>query len=284
MPWMAPSHPAPLLPLKLWKPTAFSGLALCLGAAVPDLEFVLAIKQDSVLSHTLVGQLLFTVPIVLVLHALLTAVVLPWLVPLFTFGAPWHFEDLARVRQARTTGEWVRVAVSGFIGGLSHLLLDGFTHGSATGWGVHRWPIFATPIPLPLGSVPFYDCLHVTLTVVLGSYGIWQAAHMGRRRLLADWYPNRESATREATPSERRGALGYFAACALLGFAVGAQRAHAHLEWIELGAFGMVAFTFYGLLLAAIADGVRRFAWSDRRLAWNDRKLELDPDSGTSSS
>src|SRR5262245_24560674 len=100
MPWMVPSHPAPVLPLKLWKPSLFSGLALCIGAAAPDLEFVLQIQQDHVLSHTLLGQLLFTLPVVLLVHGLLTSLVFPWLVPLLPFGAPWHFEDLTRIRPA----------------------------------------------------------------------------------------------------------------------------------------------------------------------------------------
>src|SRR5687768_1669622 len=136
MPWMVPSHPAPLLPLKLWKPAAFSGLALCLGAAAPDLEFVLQIEQDWVLSHTLAGQLLFTLPVVLALHALFTAVVIPWLVPLLPFGAPWHFEDLARLRPAASLLDWARVAASALVGGLSHVILDGFTHGTHSGWAV----------------------------------------------------------------------------------------------------------------------------------------------------
>src|SRR6185369_2971020 len=92
MPWIAPSHQAPVLPLKLWKPHLFSGLALCLGAAAPDLEFVLRIDYDWIISHTFAGQIYFTVPLVLLLHAALTAVVLPWLLPLLPEGAPFYWQ------------------------------------------------------------------------------------------------------------------------------------------------------------------------------------------------
>src|SRR6185436_962781 len=110
----------------------------------------------------------------------------------------------------------------------------------------------ATPIPVGAALVPFYDCLHVTLTIVLGALGVHLAARIAGQRLLVTWYPDRDGAGREATRFERRGAAGYFLVCALIGIAAGVQRSHAHLEWIELGAFGLVAFLFYGLLLAAI--------------------------------
>jgi hypothetical protein len=202
------------------------------------------------------------------LHALLTSIVLPWLVPLLTFGAPWYFEDLARLRPANGAAEWMRLAVSALIGGLSHLLLDGFTHGGPTGWMVPMFPFLAAPVHLGRAVVPFHDGLHVTLTIVLGILGVRLAARIGRLRLLMDWYPTRESASREATRTEKRGALGHFVVCALIGVAAGAQRSHAHLEWIELGAFGVVAFTFYGLVLASVADRLRA--------TWMPRKLELD--------
>src|SRR5215813_9115 len=80
MPWIAPSHQAPALALKMWRPRSFSGLALCLGSAAPDLEFILRLRHEWVVSHTLAGQLFFTVPLVMLLHRLATDLVLPWLV------------------------------------------------------------------------------------------------------------------------------------------------------------------------------------------------------------
>jgi len=265
MPWMIPSHPAPLLPLKLWKPAAFSGLALVLGAAAPDLEFVLQVQQDWVVSHTLLGQLVFTLPVVLALHALLTTLVFPWLVPLLPFGAPWHLEDLLRLRPAATLADGVRIGVSGLLGGLSHVVLDGFTHGTHSGWAVPYLPALATPVPMPSGPVPFHDVLHVTLTIVLGAWAVRMVRDGARRRLLAQWYPHERSATRMATPLQRRGALAYVAACAALGIAVGAARSREEWEWIELGAYGFLAFTFYGVTFGAALDRVRSSASSLRR-------------------
>ena len=125
-----------------------------------------------------------------------------------------------------------------------------------TGWAAAVFPALATPVPW-LGRVPVHDVLQIALTLVLGALGLHQVARIGRERLLVTWYPDRESATREATPYERRGAAAYLLGCAFLGALVGIARAHARWEWIELGAFGVVAFVFYGLLLAAIADRLR---------------------------
>jgi len=42
---MIPSHQAPVIPLKRWRPHWFSGLALVLGTLAPDLVFILRLDQ-----------------------------------------------------------------------------------------------------------------------------------------------------------------------------------------------------------------------------------------------
>ena len=43
MPWIVPSHQAPVLPLKAWRPAWFSGLGLVLGSVTPDLVFIFSL-------------------------------------------------------------------------------------------------------------------------------------------------------------------------------------------------------------------------------------------------
>ncbi len=81
MPCIAPSHQAPALLLKRWRPAWFSGLGLVIGTMAPDLEFILRLQDNWVVSHTLAAQLYFTVPLTLVLYWLSVELVLPWLVP-----------------------------------------------------------------------------------------------------------------------------------------------------------------------------------------------------------
>ena len=259
MPWMVPSHTAPILPLKMWKPRAFSGLALCLGALAPDLDFVLRVANDWVVSHYFMGQFFFTVPVVMILHALLTTLVLPWLVPLLPYGRPWHLEELAGIRPATSTADWIRVATSGLIGGMSHIFLDGFTHGTHSGWAVPHLPLLRTEIPWPGGAMPLHDFLQIALTIVLGAAGVWGASIIGRRRLISEWNGSAAPELPSATASEKRGAIGYFGLCGAIGILVGLQRAATGTEggWIEMAAFGALAVGFYGLLLACLFDRLR---------------------------
>ena len=170
MPWIVPSHQAPVLRLARSRPGWFSGLALVLGTMAPDLAFILPLDPTGApASHTLAGQLYITLPLVLVLHALLTALVLPWLLPHLPGGSPLHLHELARSRPATGLAANARVAASGLVGGLTHILIDGFTHGDQSGWALALLPWLATPVPYP-GSeqAPLYDSLQLWLTIRLG--------------------------------------------------------------------------------------------------------------------
>src|SRR5262245_21725714 len=118
MPWMVPSHQAPVLRLARACPRRFSGLGLVLGTLAPDIAFILPLdERGSPASHSIAGQLYLTVPLVLALHGLLTALVLPWLLPHLPGGAPLHLHALARARPATDRAGTLRVAVSGLVGG-----------------------------------------------------------------------------------------------------------------------------------------------------------------------
>jgi hypothetical protein len=258
MPWIAPSHQAPVLPLKMWKPRLFSGLALCIGAAAPDLEFILRLDHDWIVSHTFAAQVFFTVPLVMLLHLLATSLVIPWLLPLLPRESPWHFHDLGVLRPAATPREWTRVAFSGFVGGVSHVAVDGFTHGNHSGWAADLLPVLRLPIELPIGPIPVHDLLQCGLTVVLGIATLQALADMARRRLLIEWAGACPLPVREATAGERVWVLQYVLFCAALGVVAGSAAHQAGAgPWLELAAHGLLAFVFYGVLLAAAADRVR---------------------------
>src|SRR5262249_35076187 len=136
-------------------PGVFSGLGLVLGTLAPDLAFILPLDPGgSPVSHSLAGQLVLTVPLVLLLHFLLTALVLPWLLPHLPGGAPFHLHELARARPARDLSAQARIAGSGLVGGLTHIFIDGFTHGDHSGWALAWLPWLATPVPFPGGRAP----------------------------------------------------------------------------------------------------------------------------------
>ncbi|WP_238011293.1 DUF4184 family protein [Dactylosporangium sp. AC04546] len=160
MPSTLPTHPLAVLPLKLWRPRWFDGVALATGACAPDFAYALDGFGVNVRSHTIPGMFWWGLP---------TAILVAWLA---RFGAPvvaahlpsWlrDFGVLGRVRH-----RWFVTVWSALIGVASHLLFDLVTHpGPVAAWYQIRrasdgWAVLLTPLLL------------------------W---YIGRRRLLRDWH------------------------------------------------------------------------------------------------
>jgi hypothetical protein len=261
MPWIIPSHQAPVLPLKAWRPAWFSGLGLALGSVAPDLCFILSLDPlGSPASHTFAGQLYLTIPLVLALHRALTQLVLPWLLPHLPGGAPLHLHALARSRPARGAAQTARVAFSGLVGGLTHVTIDGFTHGDHSGWALAFLPVLATPVPLPLGSTPLHDVLQVVLTLVLGWLGLRQWGRMARA--LPAPGPG-AAAVWEVRPAPARACRRGWRAlllAALAGVLAGPllRSAFGTPDALKLAAYGAVTFAAAGVFLGALADRAAR--------------------------
>jgi hypothetical protein len=267
MPWMIPAHPAPVLALKELRPAAFSGLALVLGAVAPDLAFMLRLDTDSVAAHTFAGQLYVTVPFVLVLHALATSLVLPWLLPRLPSGAPFYPEELAAVRKARGPRDWARIAFSGWVGGTTHVLLDGITHGNRSGWALAFLPVLRSPATHPGGgTVPLHDALHAWLSLVLGVAAIATWRRLARERRLWTWRGEEPREVARASAAEHRRLWMWVVTLALVGaLTVPELRQAQGVRFPELAAYGAVAFVIYGILLLAAGHRLRRWHWTQLR-------------------
>ena len=253
MPWIVPSHQAPAVALKAWKPGAFSGLGLVLGTMAPDLAAILRFDNNSPLAHSLAGQVYITMPMVVALHAVATRLVFPWLlVRVAEAGRSVFAAEALASRPARTAGEWVRVAYSGFLGGLTHFWIDGFTHGGAEGWARNFLPVLSRPVCLPMGSMPLHDVLQWSLTLVLGVVALWMW------RGLAERVPS--SATklprRDEQPIAASGLVRGLVLAALLGaLAAVLLRPDAGLALrAELAVYGALAGPLYAVLFAALID------------------------------
>jgi hypothetical protein len=260
MPWIVPSHQAVVLPLKAWRPRLFSGLGLVIGSMAPDLAFILLVEKDSVAAHTFPGQLYVTAPLVLVLHVAATRFVFPWLLPLLPAGRPFWFERLGAVSPVRGWRAALRVAASGAVGGLTHVAIDGFTHGNHTGWARAHFPALAAPVGAGGVMLPLHDALQIGLTLLLG------AATLLSWPRLRHLCPRVEPARPRASPSRRRGLIVWVAACAAVGLAAGAgRRPTAPLAVrAEVALFGALAFVAYGLMLGGLLERAAR-AGIDRR-------------------
>ncbi|MGC1215035.1 MAG: DUF4184 family protein [Micromonospora sp.] len=127
MPLTFPSHLAPVLPLKLWRPRWFDGVALSTGAVAPDVGYLFAGTRFDLgqRTHTLAGLLWWCLPV---------ALGYAWLVRRTVAGIAAHlpgervfaWHRYAALRDVRHP--W-RVAIwSALVGAASHVGWDWLTH------------------------------------------------------------------------------------------------------------------------------------------------------------
>jgi len=261
MPWMIPSHQAPVLPLKRWRPHWFSGLALVLGSVAPDLAFVLSLDENGApLSHRLAGLFAVDVPLAIVLHVLATALVLPWLLPHLAGGAPLHLHALARCRPVRDAAGVLRVASSALVGAATHVFLDGFTHGDRSGWALAFLPVLGTPVPSFGGHAPLHDVLQFWLTLGLGALALRDWGRMASA--LPSPGPGAAAAwgVVQAPPEASRRVVASLLAAALAGAALAPflKGAIGSPDGLKLAAYGAITFAMLAILLGALAGRARR--------------------------
>lgn len=188
MPFTFLAHQAPVLPLKILRPTWFCGTALVVGSMAPDIEYFIRGEPLSSVSHTVVGQLLFCLPATVLLTWLVQRVIArPLALQLPDLG-PLHLHDYGTIddmTEGRVT--WLsKVAPSALVGSFSHVAWDGFTHDY--GWAVGLLPRLKEPL-LTLGeiSLPAYKVLQHGSTIVGALVTLALMLVIGRRRLLRSW-------------------------------------------------------------------------------------------------
>ncbi|MDI6104688.1 DUF4184 family protein [Actinoplanes sp. NEAU-A12] len=163
-----PTHPAAVLPLKLWRPRWFDGVALVLGSAAPDVAYAFDGSGLPVwpLSHQVHGLVLWCLPVTL-LGCFLMRRAAPVVAAHLPGGGPFALRDYGALH---TSGHswWVTVT-SALLGAASHLLLDGLEHA------------------VPVIEHPAHAVGAVAMTAL--------AVAIGRRRLIRRWHgepPRRE--------------------------------------------------------------------------------------------
>jgi hypothetical protein len=272
MPLIVPSHQAAVLPFKIWRPAAFSGLALTLGSVAPDLEFMLRLDRDWLVSHTFAAQFYFTVPLVLLLHGLITRLLLPFALPLLPPGPPLHLEALRALRPLGSPREIAVASYSAALGGVTHVMLDGFTHGNHSGWAVAHLPLLATPVPHPFGPLPLHDVLQVWLSIFFAVAALQGWQDLARSGRLYAWRgeapPPRALAP--ASPRVRRRTVRFLGLAALMGavLTLALREADTTLARLELALFGAIGLLAYGVVVAAAVDRWLRSLGRRRLVRW----------------
>jgi hypothetical protein len=121
VPLTFPNHQAVVLPLKLWRPRWFDGVALCTGAAAPDVSYGFDGFGVTIRSHEPLALFWWCLPVAL-LGAWLLRLAAPAVAAHLPAGGTLHLRDYAALR--RNPHPWWVTVASALVGAVSHLLAD----------------------------------------------------------------------------------------------------------------------------------------------------------------
>jgi len=180
------SHQAPALYLKMKFPKWIDGVSICIGALVPDLTLTIEIRH---VTHSLLGQIYWTVPITLILSMLFSRYiasilsniankkgVIPKLLQYFGVGK-WGI-----LKSKKFDKKFLLVAFySALLGGLTHLLLDFPSH-----------PYIE--LFYPWGIFPLYEyvwisgVIWIVEDIILFITSLYLLRTINKKDLIKSWY------------------------------------------------------------------------------------------------
>ncbi|MFX1242576.1 MAG: DUF4184 family protein [Promethearchaeota archaeon] len=206
------SHQAPGLLLKIKYPRNFDGTALCIGSLVPDLniivDYFLPFSFRNI-THSLLGQLIYTIPLTLILTILFCSYISPLVAriakkksriysPLRFFG----LDGWDNLSSKKFNSKFFLVATySALIGGLTHIIIDLPAHGvnplffplimqnpdfllySFVDFG----PIFIGPIRIDRNLTVYQLIWFVEDTIML-IISLYLLRYIKKRNLISKWY------------------------------------------------------------------------------------------------
>ena len=184
LPFTYASHQAPVLALKLRWPARFDGTAMVMGSMAPDWAYAFSGTAMGFDAHSLWGVLWFCVPV-----SVLAATVLRRVAPVAFAYAPSPPElPLGRLRAlgGRRPG-LATTAVSAFLGALTHVVWDLFTHDWQ--WGPQHVAWLRASAPSILGRpMTWAGMLQYASTGVGGLVAVVLLARILRTGALLQWY------------------------------------------------------------------------------------------------
>lgn len=186
MPLTFPSHAAAVLPLKLWRPRRFDGVALVLGSTSPDLLYPFAAIVPYPPTHSLPALVWWCLP---------ATVLLTWVIRRATPTVAAHLPAGGRLGAlalpdygalSRARHRWYVTGYSALLGAVSHLCWDGFTHSTDTNGWDGPWRPWLDAVAF--GGMPWFRVLQHVSSLVGFAVVLVLAVRIGRRRLIRRWY------------------------------------------------------------------------------------------------
>jgi hypothetical protein len=215
MPSSIYSHQAPGLALKVKFPKKIDGTAISLGTFVPDItvlfEFFFTVDLRW-LSHSLIGQLIWTVPLAVLTTLLFCRVIAPFCAKIASrnsliFGPLRYFgiDEWKHLKNKKLSKKfWVVAVYSAIIGGITHLLLDLPSHGDIHiffPWIVWQSPDFLLYTLVDFGMIPMgsyqahaqltvYDLIWLIESLITLLISLYYLRYIKTRNLIEKWYEN----------------------------------------------------------------------------------------------
>lgn len=230
MPLTLPTHPTAVVPLKLWRPRWFDGVALVIGAIAPDLAYATYGFGVTLLTHNVFAVAWWSLPVTLV-AARLVRWAAPAIVAHLPGGGPLRLEDYGVLGIVRH--RWYVTACSALVGAFSHIAWDAVTHPGyfpslqRPGWsGEPWWGLFSDASNL-------FGIVAGTLLLV----------HIGRSGLLRQWHG--------PPPRQRRRPFAFWSAVAVtLGSGLTLVIVHP-VDWMAGQAIRIMLIACLALLCGA---------------------------------
>ena len=125
------SHPAIILPLNCLPKKWFSLTGLIIGSLLPDFEYFIRMKIESIYSHTFWGIFYFNLPLGIALAFIFHNFVKTELFKNIPTALNQRFKKCEKLNWNKYFAEnWIAVISSVIIGTISHIFWDSFTHES----------------------------------------------------------------------------------------------------------------------------------------------------------
>ena len=231
------SHPAIVLPFANSKRKLFSLTGLVMGSIAPDIEFLMQLKETNNFAHTWPWVILFNIPVTILLAFVFHEIIRNTLIlhlpkylqqrfyKFIFFNWPGYFNQ-----------NKLKFLLSAFIGIVSHIFLDAFTHHDGT--FVKMYSFFYQQITILQYSLPVFFLLQMGTSLLGGFYILWIIFKMKKEN---QW-------------QEEKPILGYWlslviTACCVFIVRLILDKAHQSVADIVVAFFGSM---LYALLIISL--------------------------------
>ncbi|PKM95642.1 MAG: DUF4184 domain-containing protein [Firmicutes bacterium HGW-Firmicutes-1] len=159
------AHPLAVLPLGKKKNKYFDFTALIIGSMAPDFEYFIHFKPYQMYGHTLLGQLFYNMPLVIIIAFIYHYILKESIIINLPNPYSTYYNYLIKKRWTIFSKRaFIMFVYSALIGMFTHLIWDSFTH--IEGYFVTKIVILSKSITLINYKIPIYKILQHGSTVI----------------------------------------------------------------------------------------------------------------------